>query len=196
MAGYSDNDGDRILNRLRLAGWSGVALLLLAPLVAMRFTEDVVWTVSDFVAAAVLLGGLGLAIELAVRNSSNTAYRIAAGLAILGAFGLAWVNLAVGFLGDEGNPANMVFLGVLGVAVVGASLARFEAGGMGWTMFATAAAQVLVGVVAIPAGWSSPGGQGLYEVVLGTSLFTFLWVISAGLFRKAAHEQTAAGAAR
>jgi len=35
-------------------------------------------------------------------------------------------------------------------------------------------------------GWASPGSEGVYEVVLGTGLFTPLWLLSAWLFRKAA----------
>jgi hypothetical protein len=186
MAANANYGGGRILNLLRLAGWGTVAVLLLAPLIAMRFTEDVVWTGSDFAAAAIMLGSAGLAMELAVRKSDNLAYRVGAGLAIAAAFGLVWVNLAVGFLGDEGNLANLMFLGVLAVALVGSAIGRFEPGAMARAMFATAAAQVLVGVIGLTAGLASPGTDGLYEVVMGTSLFTILWLVSAFLFRRAA----------
>jgi hypothetical protein len=186
MAANANYGGGRILNLLRLAGWGGVTILLLAPLVAMQFTDEVAWTGSDFAAAAVMLGSAGLAMELAVRKTDNLAYRVGAGLAISAAFGLVWVNGAVGFLGDEGNLANLMFLGVLAVALVGSAVGRFEPAGMARAMFATAAAQVLVGVVGLTAGWASPGGHGLYEVVMGTSLFSALWLVSAFLFRKAA----------
>ena len=41
--------------------------LLMVPLVAMRFTSEVNWSVFDFIVAGVLLFGTGLAIELALR---------------------------------------------------------------------------------------------------------------------------------
>jgi hypothetical protein len=178
--------GGRVLNTLRALGWGGSAALLLAPLVAMQFTDEVVWTVGDFVAAGLMLGSAGLAMELAVRKSDSLAYRFAAGIAIAGAFGLIWVNLAVGFLGDEGNPANLMFLAVLAVVLGGSAVARLQAGGMARALFAAAVVQVLIGVIALAAGWASPGSHGLYEVAMGTSLFVAFWLTSAFLFRKAA----------
>jgi len=53
-------------------------------------------------------------------------------------------------------------------------------------MAAAAAAQLFAGVVGLAAGWASPGGAGIYEMVVGTSLFGALWLIAAGMFRIAA----------
>ncbi len=53
-------------------------LILLLPLVAMQFTDEVAWSVADFVFAGVLLAGTGLLLELAVRKPRNIAYRAAA----------------------------------------------------------------------------------------------------------------------
>lgn len=170
----------------RMVGWGGVAILLLLPLVA-----NAPWTLSDFIVMGVLLGGAGLMIELAVRASSSLAYRAGAGLAVAASFLLIWVNGAVGFLGNEDNIANLIFAGVLLIAVLGSVLAGFRAAGMAKAMFATAAAQTLVGVIALAAKLGSPGDAGLYEAVMGTSLFAALWLLSAGLFRKAAGDQTA-----
>ncbi|WP_448502794.1 hypothetical protein [Sphingomonas sp.] len=39
---------------LRIVGWAIAAALLLAPLVAMRFTDQVVWGAGDFAAVAQL----------------------------------------------------------------------------------------------------------------------------------------------
>ena len=66
-----------------------------------------------------LIAGIG--VECAVRASGDTAYRLGAGAAIATAFLLIWVNVAVGFLGDEGNPANLMFVAVLWVASAAAS---------------------------------------------------------------------------
>lgn len=191
MAGATENSRGRG-SRWSLAIWAAAGLLLLAPLVAMQFTRDVVWTAVDFATFGAMLAMVCGAFELALRASSNLFYRIAVGVAEAAAFLLVWVNLAVGFLGDEGNPANMMFLGVIAVAILGSTVTGFRAAGMARAMLAAAVAQVLVGVIGLAAGWASPGAEGLYEVSMGTSLFTVLWLVSAWLFSKAAREQNPA----
>lgn len=80
----------------RIILWSAVALLLLAPLVAMQFTREVAWTASDFAFAAVLLVGAGLALELAAwKLRGRTARLIAVGV-ILFVVALIWAEAAVG----------------------------------------------------------------------------------------------------
>ncbi|RYY32003.1 MAG: hypothetical protein EOP59_19865, partial [Sphingomonadales bacterium] len=54
-------------NPWRLIGWGGIAALMLTPAVAMQFTDEVNWTVGDFLFAALMFGSVGLAIELTVR---------------------------------------------------------------------------------------------------------------------------------
>jgi len=95
-------------NRWRIAVWGGAALLLLLPLVAMQFTTEVVWTGFDFLLFGVMLAVLGGGIELAVRMSRHYAYRAAAGIALVTGFLLVWMNLAVGIIGNEENPANLM----------------------------------------------------------------------------------------
>jgi len=62
-----------------------VALLLLIPLIAMQFTDDVNWTLFDFIVAGVLLLATGLMCELVIRKVNKIEYRIAICLAILAA---------------------------------------------------------------------------------------------------------------
>ena len=73
-----------------------VALLLLTPLIAMQFTDEVNWTLPDFIAAAVLLTGTGLLCELALRKVKKTKYQIVICLVILAMLLLIWAELAVG----------------------------------------------------------------------------------------------------
>ena len=167
----------------RLIGWGAVALVLLLPLVT-----GAPWTLFDYVVAGALLGGAGLLLELVARTSGSLFYRAGAVLAVAASFLLIFVNGAVGFLGNEDNPANLMFAGVIGVAVLGSVLAGFRAAGMAWAMFAAAAAQLCVGILALALGWSSPGDAGLYEVVMGTSVFGTLWLVSGGLFRRAGED--------
>jgi len=161
-------------NRLRIAAWSAAAGLLMLPAVAMQFTREVVWGPFDFLVAGALIGGVGLAFELAVRTHQSTAYRAGAAVALLTAFLTVWVNLAVGMIGDEGNPINLVFAGVLAVAVLGSLLARFRPAGMAWAMLATAAAQA---ATILPALAQEPRTAPLIGA------FALPWLLAAALFR-------------
>jgi peptidoglycan/LPS O-acetylase OafA/YrhL len=76
-----------------------IALLLLVPLIAMQFTDDVKWTLLDFVAAAVLLLGTGLMCELVMRKVRKVRHRVAICAALLVALLLIWLELAVGIFG-------------------------------------------------------------------------------------------------
>ena len=188
MAMVTQIGGERIWNWLRVAGWGGAAIILLLPLAAMQFTSEVDWSFSDFIVMGALLGGSGLLLELATRKSTSLPYRLGCAFAVGASFLLIWVNGAVGFLGNEGNPANLMFLGVILIAAAGAVLARARSAGMARAMLAAAAAQVFAGALGFAAGWSSPGAAGIYEVVMGTTLFTALWLGSAALFLKASRE--------
>ncbi|XXX77423.1 hypothetical protein WMF30_01440 [Sorangium sp. So ce134] len=170
-----------------MAVWGAAALVLLLPGIAMQFTEEVAWGLADFaIFGAMLVGACG-AYELSARGTSNHAYRAAVGVALAAAFILVWMNLAVGIIGNEGNPANWMYGGVLAVGIVGAILARFQPQGMERALVATAIAQASVAVIALLAGLG-------YTLIL-TGIFVALWLISARLFRRAARELAHADAA-
>jgi peptidoglycan/LPS O-acetylase OafA/YrhL len=76
-----------------------VVLLLFIPLIAMQFTDEVSWTVLDFVVAAILLLGTGLMCELVIRKINKIKYRIAICVVLLAALLLIWAELAVGIFG-------------------------------------------------------------------------------------------------
>lgn len=197
MAGSWESDpqktprsgGGRRGNPWRIALWGGAVVLLLLPLVAMQVSNDVQWGPLDFTVAGTLLFGTALAFELAVRKSGSVAYRLGAGLALAAAFLLIWINLAVGIIGDEGEQANLLYLGVLAVGIGGALLARFEPGGMARAMVLAAAAVAVVGVVALAAGWGATGPRWPMDVALLTIFFAALFGGSAWLFRQAAREK-------
>ena len=184
MASEAEDSGGRRWSRWRIAGWSIPALLLLLPLVAMRFTEEVNWTASDFIFAGVLFGSVGLAFEFIVRRSESLACRFGAALAVVAAFLTIWINGAVGMIGSEGNPYNLLFGGVLLVALIGAILARLEPAGMTRAMIVTAIAQAAIGAFGLS---TDPRGA-----VLSIG-FAGLWLLAAALFWSAAREQAAAG---
>ena len=201
MAASTENVGGRRGSRWRIAAWAAiVALVLMVPLVAMQFTDEVVWTLDDFIFAGVLLGSVGLTYELAARMTGNTAYRVAVGLALAAALLLVWVNGAVGIIGSEDNPANLLYGGVLAAGIIGAIIARFRPPGMARALLAMALAQALVPVIALII-WK-PDVTSSVDAFLGTlgvlgvnAFFAMLFVGSAWLFRKAARGRTPAGAA-
>jgi hypothetical protein len=170
------------------------AFILLLPLLAMQFTDEVVWGLADFAVAGGLLFGAGLTYQLVARKGSNIAYRIAVGVAVAAALIIVWMNLAVGLIGSEDNPANLMYVGVLAVGIIGALIARLRPHGMARALFATALAQALVAVIALIAGlglpWSGPA-----EILLLNGFFIASFAGSAWLFRRAAHREPERGVA-
>ena len=160
------------VNPWRLLGWGAAGFILLLPLI---FRAP--WTASDYVVMGVLLGSVGLGLELAFRASRNAAYRVGAALAVVTAFLLVWVNGAVGMIGSEDNPLNLMFAGVLAIALFGALRGRFRSAGMALAMLAAALTQFVAGL----AGLSTDMRGGMLA-----ALFAGLWLLSAALFRKAA----------
>jgi Kef-type K+ transport system membrane component KefB len=73
-----------------------VIFLLLIPYIAMQFTDEVNWKLSDFVVAGTLLLSTGLLCELAIRNIKNIKSRIAICVILIIILLLIWVELAVG----------------------------------------------------------------------------------------------------
>ena len=76
-----------------------VVFLLLIPLVAMQFSVEVQWTLSDFIVAEALLLGTGLLCEFALRKTDNIKYRVGICIALLIVLLLIWAELAVGIFG-------------------------------------------------------------------------------------------------
>jgi hypothetical protein len=190
MAGNTENGGGRRGSRWRIAAWAVAALILLLPLVAMQFTDEVNWDVADFAFAGALLIGTGITYELAVRKTGDTVYRAAVGVALAAALLIVWINLAVGIIGTEDNPANLMYIVVLAVGIIGAIIARFQPHGMSRTLFLTALAQALVAVIALILELGHPA-SGPSEIVILNGFFIALWAGSAWLFRNAARVQAA-----
>ena len=172
-------------NPLRPWVWGGAVVLLLLPAIAMRLgANGVQWGAADFLAfGTMLVVACGL-YELAARRSGNRSYRLAAGIAVATGFLTVWANLAVGMIGNEGNRFNLLFAGVLAVAVVGAVFARSRADGMARAMLAAGIAQALVVAAAFIDGRDMRGA-------LFTALFVAPWLLAAALFRVSARKRVA-----
>ena len=179
----------RQTNGWRVAGWSLAAALLTVPFIAMQFTTEVRWTPFDFAAAAAMLLALGGGIELLVRRSQATAYRIGAVLASFTGVTLIWVNLAVGMIGREGDPANAMYAGVLAIAIGGAVLSRGAPRGMAASMGMAGMAQAAAGVAAVAFALDSYTVGWPRDVIGVTVIWTALWMIAAALFLHAARSR-------
>lgn len=96
----SGNGDTRRGNPLRVLVWGLAVFALLLPWVAMQFTSEVNWDSMDFVVFGLMLLAVCGAYEIATRLTAKRAYRLAAGIVLLGAFLLIWVQLAVGIIGE------------------------------------------------------------------------------------------------
>jgi hypothetical protein len=84
----------------------GVAIVTSLPLIAMQFTDEVVWSLGDFILLAVLLTVIGVAIELAVRRSGG----------IGTAIGIGALGVAAALFGGADDAPGLVLIGLVLVA--------------------------------------------------------------------------------
>jgi hypothetical protein len=183
MAANLTNANPQRWSALRKLPWIVAAIILLLPAVAMQFNvEGVVWTASDFVVMGVILLIACGSFEVLARSAPNFAYLAAAAIAIGTGFLMVWANLAVGIVGDGINGANLMFFGVVLVAIVATLVARFRASSMSRAMFTTAGALVLAIAIALAAFGANPLEAGL------TMVFVAGWLVSAALFRLSAKQ--------
>ena len=194
MAGNTESGSKRRGSRRRIAVWGSAALILLLPLFAMEFIDLVAWDVADFAIFGTMLVGTAGTYELAARMTDNNAYRAAVGVALAAAFILVWMNLAVGIIGTEDDPANLMHGGVVAVGIIGAIIARGQPPGMARVIIAMALAQASVAAIAVIAGKHQSPISSAAEILGLNGIFIVLFLGSAWLFRRAAREHTSAGA--
>lgn len=169
-------------DRWKILIWAMAFGLWLTPLIAMQFTKEVSWDETDFIIFGVMLVVPCGLLELATRLSRSLFYRLGFGIALVAGFVLIWMNLAVGIIGSEDNPANLMYAGVLAIGATGAILARLRAKGMAIALVVMAVAQALVSATAVLGG---------YFTVPLDAVFITLWLGSAWLFHTAARQETA-----
>lgn len=148
----------------------------------MQWTSEVNWTGFDFGVFAAMLGSACVAVELAMRHSGQRAYRLGAMLAVGGGFLMTWANLAVGIIGNEDNPQNLVFFGILLAGLIGALTTRCDVAGLARTLRVMAAVQMLIGLAAWGLGWAF--------LPVFTAFYVAVWLLAAKLFDQAATAST------
>ncbi len=180
------NDGDTFKGfwrTLRIIGWSAAAVVLMLPLIFMQFTNEVDWSFSDFVFAAIILGGIGLMFEFLIRRSGDDAYRTGVIVTLATMFLLIWSNAAVGFIGSGMNFANILYAALVVVPVAGGIITGFKAKGMFSTIIVTAIAQAFITLIVFASGMVGEDEQAAIPVI--NALFVALWIGAALLFREA-----------
>ena len=75
--------------------------ILAIPIVAMQFTDQVKWGISDFVVGGILIFGVAIALDIGRKKLKNRKYRNLILLLIILIFLIIWVELAVGIFGSS-----------------------------------------------------------------------------------------------
>jgi hypothetical protein len=172
--------------------WAIVVVLILMIPLAMQFqpfADEVQW--DEAIAYGVILLIAGGFYELWLWLKTRTsAYRFAFGVGLAGVLLLGWVSGAVGIIGSENQPVNLMYWAVPVALLTGALISRFKPRGMARTLFVAAFVQALVPVVALiispEVSWGNVGVIGVFVV---NSIFAVLFVASALLFRHAAQAE-------
>lgn len=159
--------------------------ILLIPLAAMQFSAQVNWTPGDFIFAGALIFGTGFVYKLITLKNAERIYRIAVGMTCATGFLLVWANAAVGIIGTENNPVNMLYFGVLLIGFFGAIITRFQPKGMSFALFGTALAHTLATATVLIGNYYDPSVTPVMEIVILNGFFIMLWTGSGFMFRYA-----------
>ena len=90
---------------------------------------------------------------------------------------LIWANGAVGMIGNEDNAYNLLFIGLIPLALLGAAVVRFRAAGMTAVMLLAGAGQIAIGAF----GYAQDPRGAVFSIITSGG-----WLVAALLFRVAA----------
>ena len=152
---------------------------------SMQFTDEIQW--NEALAYIVILLAVGGVYELwQWLKTRDRTYRIAFGVGLAGVLFLGWVSGAVGIIGSENQPVNLLYWSVPVIGLIGSLVSRFKPHGMALTLFAVALVQFLIPVAALiispEVSW---GNIGVVGVFVTNSIFAVMFGVSALLFRRA-----------
>lgn len=117
---------------------------------------------------------IGAFIAYKEAKSRTTSYKLGLTVALASACLMVWIIPAVGIFGRSGDPADLIYFGVLAVGITGALLVHFRPRGMAVTLVAMAVVQMLVEVYGLFSGLGSR--------LMLNGFFAVLWIGSAWLF--------------
>lgn len=170
------NDGRLARLPWRPLVWGGAAALYAVPVVAKLTVEGMLWDETDFIFAAVVIFGSALLVEIGLRLSHDIAYRAGVAIAVGATFLTVWSNAAVGIIGNEDNPLNLMYFAALAAIGLAVLASRFRAGALSKILFAMAAAQFAIAAIA------QYHGHFTWVIAL---FFAAIWATSGWLFAKA-----------
>ncbi|GAB4339876.1 MAG: hypothetical protein Kow0037_25380 [Calditrichia bacterium] len=121
------------------------ALILLIPLIATHYSTAFDWKPEDFLVAGVLIGGSLTVYRWLAGRLRNRMLKVAWMLFIFTTLLLIWVNLAVGIVGNEGEPANLLFYLLPLLGSIFAARVRFRPAEMARILRLMGIIQVMLG---------------------------------------------------
>ncbi len=116
---------------------------------------------------------------------TTTSYRLGWAVALGTAAVLLFGIVALGVIGSGGR-SDLMYLGVLGIAVVGTVIARLRPRGMALALGATALATVAVAAIALAAGMQHDEGASTGEILRLNAMFAAGFGLAAWLFQRSA----------
>jgi hypothetical protein len=185
MTGTTHKPATGPWNPWRIARWSVAAALLLTPALMMQVSDEWHWGIGGFLFAGVMIGGAGLLYELAERASGSRAYRAGVGVALAASFLTVWTTIV------RDDDTGIGFFLVIMAAGVGGFAAWFRPAGMARAMLGVAIMQALFGIAIATAPVTANTPDGPVGALVFNGFFVALWLVSAGLFRKAASRASA-----
>lgn len=176
----------------RFIVWAIVIAFIVLIFLAIRFTDfgqvEVQWNEAVAYSAILIIAG-GFYELWQWLKTRNSAYRFAFGVGLAGLLLLGWVSGAVGIIGSENNPVNLMYWGVPTALLIGSLISRFRPYGMARALFAAAFVQFLVPVAAlIISSEVSWGNAGVIGVFIVNSIFAALFIGSGLLFLHSTRE--------
>jgi len=118
-------------------------------------------------------------------KTKNLSYKTAAALAVITPILLLWLISAVGVLGAAGDKADLMYIAVLLVEIIGVFIVRFKSRGLAFVMIAAALIQSLIAVIALINEMNIAPHSSIGEILGLNGFFVALFLFSAWLFRKA-----------
>ncbi|MDF1767593.1 hypothetical protein [Maricaulis sp.] len=153
------------------------------------------WTLLDYVVAGALLLVLGSGLWWLLRPGRHWARRLADFGMIGGNVLLFWVNGAVGVIGAAEQDANLLYLALPAMALIGVAASRWRRRAMCLASLASAGFMGLTAGLAIGLGWGEDGPVWPADVLVITAVFGSGFLFAAWLYRRADRADAAIQAA-
>lgn len=113
--------------------------------------------------------------------SETTYYRLGLAATVGTTLFLVLAAGALGIVG-EGGEDDRIYLGVIGVLVIGCLVARLRARGMAVALTVTAASPLVVFAVSLAAGWDDRPGASVIELLGLNAMFAVMFATTGWLF--------------